>query len=222
MRQEFGAPLARVFSDFDERAFAAASIGQVHRATTLDGDEVVGQGPVSRGRGGGRDRPAQRDAAAAARQAAGPGAGRQGAGRRDARADRRGARLRARGPEPAPDRAADARASVRPRPARPHGPLDPARAGLRVRRGRALRGGAPGRRGAARPLRRDRLPVLLRAALSRPDRARGPASRATTCCAPTAASASSTSGLLRDVDAARVAAERADRAGGPGRGRGRR
>ena len=26
---------------FDERAFAAASIGQVHRATTLDGDEVV-------------------------------------------------------------------------------------------------------------------------------------------------------------------------------------
>ncbi len=30
-----------MFSDFDERAFAAASIGQVHRATTVDGDEVV-------------------------------------------------------------------------------------------------------------------------------------------------------------------------------------
>jgi predicted unusual protein kinase regulating ubiquinone biosynthesis (AarF/ABC1/UbiB family) len=41
MRKELGAPLARVFSDFDERAFAAASIGQVHRARTLEGDEVV-------------------------------------------------------------------------------------------------------------------------------------------------------------------------------------
>ena len=41
LRQEFGGPLSRVFSDFDERAFAAASIGQVHRATTRDGEEVV-------------------------------------------------------------------------------------------------------------------------------------------------------------------------------------
>ena len=41
MRREFGAPLDRVFSDFDERAFAAASIGQVHRATTVEGDDVV-------------------------------------------------------------------------------------------------------------------------------------------------------------------------------------
>ncbi len=41
MRSEFGVPVAKVFSDFDERAFAAASIGQVHRATTVDGDEVV-------------------------------------------------------------------------------------------------------------------------------------------------------------------------------------
>src|SRR3954462_14418797 len=41
MRQEFGGPMRRVFSDFDERAFAAASIGQVHRATTVDGDEVA-------------------------------------------------------------------------------------------------------------------------------------------------------------------------------------
>ncbi|MGZ4255901.1 MAG: ABC1 kinase family protein, partial [Solirubrobacteraceae bacterium] len=31
----------RVFSEFDDHAFAAASIGQVHRATTLDGDDVV-------------------------------------------------------------------------------------------------------------------------------------------------------------------------------------
>ena len=41
MRQEFGGPLQHVFRDFDERAFAAASIGQVHRATTVDGDEVA-------------------------------------------------------------------------------------------------------------------------------------------------------------------------------------
>jgi predicted unusual protein kinase regulating ubiquinone biosynthesis (AarF/ABC1/UbiB family) len=41
MRREFGGPLGRVFSDFDERAFAAASIGQVHRALTVDGDEVA-------------------------------------------------------------------------------------------------------------------------------------------------------------------------------------
>jgi predicted unusual protein kinase regulating ubiquinone biosynthesis (AarF/ABC1/UbiB family) len=41
MRQEFGGPLSHVFSDFDKRAFAAASIGQVHRATTLAGDDVV-------------------------------------------------------------------------------------------------------------------------------------------------------------------------------------
>ncbi len=41
IREELGAPLDRVFAEFDERAFAAASIGQVHRATTLDGDEVV-------------------------------------------------------------------------------------------------------------------------------------------------------------------------------------
>src|SRR6516162_1907962 len=41
LRKELGAPLGTVFSDFDERAFAAASIGQVHRATTVDGEEVV-------------------------------------------------------------------------------------------------------------------------------------------------------------------------------------
>jgi predicted unusual protein kinase regulating ubiquinone biosynthesis (AarF/ABC1/UbiB family) len=41
LRKEFGGPLSSVFSDFDERAFAAASIGQVHRARTIDGDDVV-------------------------------------------------------------------------------------------------------------------------------------------------------------------------------------
>ncbi len=41
LRTEFGGPLSRVFSEFDKRAFAAASIGQVHRATTREGEEVV-------------------------------------------------------------------------------------------------------------------------------------------------------------------------------------
>jgi predicted unusual protein kinase regulating ubiquinone biosynthesis (AarF/ABC1/UbiB family) len=41
MRDELGGPLSRIFSEFDERAFAAASIGQVHRAKTLDGRDVA-------------------------------------------------------------------------------------------------------------------------------------------------------------------------------------
>ena len=38
---ELGGPLSEFFGEFDERAFAAASIGQVHRAVTTGGDEVV-------------------------------------------------------------------------------------------------------------------------------------------------------------------------------------
>ena len=41
MRDELGGPLSEVFSEFEEQAFAAASIGQVHRAVTVAGDEVA-------------------------------------------------------------------------------------------------------------------------------------------------------------------------------------
>ena len=120
-----------------------------------------GQGPVPGRRGGGRDRPAQPPGAAAARQAPRARPRRQGARPGAARADRRGARLRDRGAEPPRGRARLARAPVRFVP-----PVDTAsrapRARDRADRGQALRGGQGARRGRARPLRRDRLPLLLR------------------------------------------------------------
>ena len=39
--QELGAPVERLFASFDQHAIAAASIGQVHRACTTDGQQVV-------------------------------------------------------------------------------------------------------------------------------------------------------------------------------------
>lgn len=41
LRGELGRPVASVFADFQPEAFAAASIGQVHRALTDDGREVA-------------------------------------------------------------------------------------------------------------------------------------------------------------------------------------
>jgi predicted unusual protein kinase regulating ubiquinone biosynthesis (AarF/ABC1/UbiB family) len=124
LRKEFGGPLSSVFAEFDERAFAAASIGQVHRARTLDGAEVVVK--------------VQYPGVAEAVET-------------DLRNAmllvpliKRLARLRARGAEPAADRATAARPSVHAGAARPHRPVDPPGAGVRLRRGRAVRGGAAG------------------------------------------------------------------------------
>ena len=41
VERQLGAPLARLFSDFDRAPLAAASIAQVHRARLLDGTEVA-------------------------------------------------------------------------------------------------------------------------------------------------------------------------------------
>ena len=41
IEEEYGAPVHEHFASFEPQAFAAASIGQVHRATVLDGREVA-------------------------------------------------------------------------------------------------------------------------------------------------------------------------------------
>ncbi len=41
IEKELGKPVGRIFSRFEEQPLAAASIGQVHRAQTFDGQEVV-------------------------------------------------------------------------------------------------------------------------------------------------------------------------------------
>jgi predicted unusual protein kinase regulating ubiquinone biosynthesis (AarF/ABC1/UbiB family) len=41
VRSELGGPVSELFAEFEHEAFAAASIGQVHRAVTLDGEPVA-------------------------------------------------------------------------------------------------------------------------------------------------------------------------------------
>ena len=140
-----------------------------------------GQDPVpGRGRGDRRGH-AERRPDPAHGQGAGAGARREGGRRRAQGARHGGAGLRARGAEPALVRARLPRPPVHPRARRRHAAVHPARAGERVGRRRRLRGGQAAAAGRARPLRRDRLPLLLRLDLPPAALQRGRPPRATTC-----------------------------------------
>ena len=183
----------RVLAEIDPEPAAAASIGQVYRGRTDDGRDVaikvqypgIAEAVES-------DMRNLRLLSPLLRQLM-PGLEVKDAARRAARADRRGMRLRARGGQPPPARALLARPSVRPRPGRRHRAQPPPRARHRLGRRDATSTTVAERAGRGpRPLRRDRLPLLLRDRRARTSRS-ATRTPATTCSAPTAASPSSTS-----------------------------
>ena len=127
-----------------------------------------GEGAVPRRGGGDRGRHAERRADPAARQGLCARARREGRGRGAEGARDGGARLRARGAVAARLRARLPAPPVHPRAGRCHAAVHRARAGERVGGRRRLRRGARAAAGRARPLRRDRVPVLLRLDLPPP------------------------------------------------------
>ena len=152
----------RVFAEIEEEAFAAASIGQVHRAILRDGTKVAVKIQYP-----GIADALESDVANAGilvrlAKVLAPGLDAKAVAVGAARARPRGARLRVRGAEPARLRTCLRRAPVHLRPEGPLAALAAAGAGLGLRRGPRLRRGEAARAGRARHLRRDRLPLLLR------------------------------------------------------------
>ena len=140
-----------------------------------------GEDPVPGRGGGGPARHAERRDAPAAGEGAGARARRQGGRRRAEGARARGARLRVRGAEPALVRARVPRPPVHLRARRDHAALTPPRARDRVGGRHGLRAGQGAAAGGEGPLRRDRLPLLLRLDLPPAALQRRRPSRATTC-----------------------------------------
>ena len=193
LEEEYDEPYDELFAEIEPEAFAAASIGQVHRATLPDGRRVAVKiqypgvdaairADLSNMRMILQLRPCDR---------AGPR--RQGRRRGAQGARHRGARLRVRGAEPAHVRARVPRSPVHICAGRDHAPVTRPRARHRVRRGHRLRRDQAARPGDPQPLRRDRLPLLPRARSSSCCTSTPTRTRATTCCSTTGASRSSTS-----------------------------
>ena len=157
-----GEPLSEFFAEFEQEAFAAASIGQVHRAELLDGRTVAVKIQYPGHRRGARRRPAQRRHDRPPRARPRPRPRRQGDRRRAARAGDGGARLRVRGAEPAQLRPRLPRPSLHLRARRDHAALAAPGAGHRAGRGTRIRAGQGAAARGAQPLRRDRLPRQLR------------------------------------------------------------
>ena len=177
LEEELGGKVGDHFETFEEEAFAAASIGQVHRAVTLDGDEVavklqypgVAEAVESDLRNLSLLLPLVKRLAPGLDVKALYGELRERIAEEldyeieaqnhravGARLPRPPGRLRAEGP---------------------HRALEPPRARHRPAPRPPLRAGQGARRRRARPLRRDRLPLLLLAAAADGPRVRRPASR---------------------------------------------
>ena len=194
LREELGEKPSAVFAEFEEEAFAAASIGQVHRAVTRDGQPVAVKVQY----------PGVAEAVdtdlrnltlllpLVKRLAPGLDVKALYAELRERIAEELDYELEAQ----------NQRAVARAHRGHPFAHVPEVHTELSSRRvlvtdllrGRALRGGQAARRGDPRPLRRDRLPLLLRARPPHWAASRATRTRATTCCSTTAAWASSTSG----------------------------
>ncbi len=195
LEEELGEPLDDVFADFEEEAFAAASIGQVHRATTT-------RRPArSRSRSSTRASPRRsRPTCATCRccsrwsSASRPASTSRRSRRSCASASATSSTTRSRPRTTARWRAPGA--TTRSSSSRRSTPSCSRRRVLvtELLDGRRFEEVKQLDERRARPLRRDRLPLLLRHAQAHC--AAPPATRipATTCCSTTAASASSTSG----------------------------